>query len=84
MAVAGHDGRCFTRDRGGEDGIVVDIPRDAFDCRHIHDFSQQLDLRAHRSCERSVVGETNYEDFLELVHENDAGDERELTAKDPC
>lgn len=47
----------------------------------IYDLGERLDLPAHHSGERRVVAETNHEDFLELVHENVAGDEPDLTAK---
>lgn len=84
IAIAGHDGRCAPCDRGREDGVVVRIPRDRCEVWRVYHLGQQLDLRTYRSRERGVVGETSYEDLLKLVHENGAGEERELTAKDTC
>lgn len=81
IAIAGHDGRCFPCDRGRENRVVVTIPRDARDLWRLHDLSQQLDLRPHCSREQGVVSESNDEDLLELVQENGAGDERDLTTK---
>ncbi len=83
IAIARHDGRCLACDRGGEDGIVVSVPRDTFDIRRIYDLGKQVDLGADRPRERGIVTKSSDEDFLELVHQNGAGDERELTAKDP-
>jgi len=83
IVVARHDGRCLPRDRRSKDRIVVGITSDAFEVLRIYDLGEQLDLRTHGSGERRDVGETGDEDFLKLVHENGARDERELTAEDP-